>query len=327
MPERATVFQTVQIGVETVEGTLVPANKKLQAFSIALSPNLESYRFRPMGQKLDALVVPGKEWTAADLSGVATYDELIYPLSSVLCTSATVTTVLVTGKQWIFTPSAIAADAIKSFSVEQGDATRAQRVPGLVVTDFGITWNRDSVELSGTGMGQLFQDGITMTASPTAIPLVPILPTQIDVYMDPTSGALGTTKLLRVLEGELSIGSRYVPLWVLNSANTSYVARVEAVPEITFRMLVEADAAGMALLTSARAGTSQFIRVQALGGQIPGGTAVYTMKIDMAVKVEEIGSLDDQDGVYAIEWDTRLVYDATWTKYMEVTLINSTAAL
>ena len=326
MPERSSLSQGVQIGVELVEGTVVSSNRKLQATGFALSPNLETNRFRPMGQKYDALVTPGKEMTAVEIEGVGTYEEVIFLLSSVLTATAP-TVVGVTGQQWVFAPSSSAEDTVKTFTVEQGGTVRAHRAAGVVLTDFGITWNRDAVELSGSGMGQLFTDGITMTASPTVVPLVPILPTQIDVFMNSTFATLGTTKLLRTLEGELSLGSRFGPVWVLNSANPSYVARVETEPDATFRLLLEADAAGMALLTSARAGATQYISVVATGGVIGAGPAVYKAQFDFACKVEEIGSLDDQDGVFAIEFETRLVHDTALGGALKVTIINSQTSL
>lgn len=326
MPERSSLSQGVQLGVEVTEGVSVGANRKLQAAGFALSPNLETNRFRPMGQKYDSLVTPGKEWTAVDVSGVGTYEEIIFLLSSVL-TATTPTVVGTTGQQWAFAPSSVAEDTVKTFTVEQGGTVRAHRAAGVVLTDFGITWNKDAVELSGSGMGQLFTDGITMTPTPTVVPLVPILPTQIDVFLDPTFATLGTTKLLRVLEGELSLGSRFGPVWVLNSANPSYVARVETEPDATFRLLLEADPAGMALLTTARAGSTAFIRVVATGGTIGAGPAVYKAQFDLACKVEDIGSLDDSDGVYAVEYNTRLVHDNALGGALKVTIVNSQTSL
>ena len=65
----------------------------------------------------------------------------------------------------------------------------------------------------------------------------------IDVYMDPTSGTLGTTKLTRVLNANIHISDRFGPVWVLNTANNSYVATVETEPSAELTLLVEADAA------------------------------------------------------------------------------------
>jgi hypothetical protein len=329
MPERTTVSQHVQIGVETTEGTAVAANKQLQALSIALTPQIETNRFRPMGTKLDTLVVPGKDWTKADLSGVATYDEIIYPLASALVDPGAPTTTGTTGKLYTYEPSAITEDTVKTYTVEQGSAVRAQKAAGLIVTDLGIKWDRNanSVDLSGSGMAQQFTDGITLTATPTSIPLVPILPKDISVYADTTAAGLGTTKLLRPLSGEFALGGRFGPLWVLNAALASYAAHVELAPDITLKLLLEADAAGMGYLTNARAGTSIFVRIEAVGAVIGAGPATYKATFDFALKVESVDSLADVNGVYAVGYSMRGVYDATWAKFLSFKLINSTTSL
>lgn len=327
MPERATIFQGVQLGVETTPGTSVAANKLLQALSISLVPNIETQRFRPMGTKVDTLVTPGKDFAAADLSGQLVYDEIVYPLSSVLTTSAAVTTTGTTGKLWTFTPSAAAADAPKTFTIEQGDAVRAGKVVGGIITDFGISISRDACELSGTLLAAGYTDGITMTATPTALPLIPVLPKSVSVYIDATGAGLGTTKMLRLFEAELQIGGRYGAIWPLNSALASYAATVETEPDFSLRLLLEADAAGMALLTAMRAGTTQFVRVEAVGDVIGAGPATYKYTQDAAVKWESIDNLDDTDGVYTLELTGRLVYDATWAKFLQIAVINTLAAL
>lgn len=329
MPERTTVSQHVQIGVETTEGTAVAANKQLQALSISLTPQIETNRFRPMGTKLDTLVVPGKDWTKADLAGVATYDELIYPLASALVDPGAPATTGTTGKSYTYSPSAVTEDTVKTYTVEQGSAVRAQKAAGLIVTDLGIKWDRNanSVDVSGSAMAQQFTDSITLTASPTSIPLVPILPSQISVYADTTAAGLGTTKLLRVLSGEFALGGRFGPLWVLNAANASYAAHVELAPDVTVKLLLEADAAGMGYLANARAGSTIFVRIEAVGAVIGAGPATYKATFDFALKVESVDSLGDQNGVYAVGYSLRGVFDATWNKFLNFVLINSTTSL
>lgn len=328
MPERSTVSQHVQIGVETTEGVAVAAGKQLQSIGFTLKPELENQRFRPQGTKIDTLVTPGKDWTSGDVTGLATYDELIYPLAMCLVDPGTPTTTGTTGKLWTFEPSATNEDAIKSMTIEMGSSVRAQKAAGCVLTDFGIKWDRDSVEVSGSLMGQLFTDGITLTSSPTSLPLQPILPKDISVYDDTSAAGLGTTKLLRVLSGEFSMGGRFNPLWVLNAANPSYAARVENAPDVTLNLLLEADAVGMAYLTAGRNGASRFIRIEAAPSTLIGaGPATYKATFDGAYKVESIDSLDDSDGVYAVSVNLRGVFDSTWNKYLSFKLINSTTAL
>lgn len=326
MAERATIGQTQQIGLETTEGTSVAANKQLQSLSFALSPQIETQRFKPMGAKFDSLVIPGKDYSQADISGLAVYDELQYLLCSALV-KVTPTVSGTTGQLWTFEPSNTTEDTVATYTVEQGSSVRAQKATGVLVTDFNIVFNRDSIEVGGTALGQFFTDGITLTATPTALPLVPVLPTQTSVYLDTTYAGLGTTKLLRVLEAEVGLASRFGPLWVLNAALTSYAAHIETEPDATFRLLLEADAVGMGLLTTLRAGSTSYVRVEAVGGVIGAGPATYKLTIDLPVKWEEVSSLDDSDGVYAAELQGRVAHDAGAGKNFSVKLINAQTAL
>lgn len=333
MPERATVFQTVQVGVEATPGTAVAANKKLQAMFVEASVASTINRFRPMGTKFDTITAMNQEWVEADLSGQPTYTEMIYPLSSVL-TTGVVTTIMdaaqdTLARQWVFSPSSIAEDNPKTFTVESGSGFRAHRFAYGIVNEFGLSFTRTSTELSGSMIGQRLQDAITMTTAPTAVDLIPITSDQIDVYMDATFGGLGTTKLARALAVEWNISDRYNPLWVLDSTKNSYVTHVETAPDASLSVTVEADADGMAMLTHARDEVTRFFQVKGTGPNIyTGGVVVnHLMKIDQAGKIDEIGEFSDEDGVYAIQYTWRAVHDSAWNKALQVTMINRLTAL
>lgn len=327
MAERSSLTQGVQIGVETTPGTGVAASKLLNSISIEPSVAVDMQRFLPMGQKYASIITPGKEWVEADISGRGTYSEIVYLLSSV-CVAATPSTVDTSGKSWVFTPAARAEDTVKTYTVEQGGVVRAQKFSYGLVTSMELDFTRDGVEVTGSMIGQALQDGITLTAAPTAIEEKPILPTGIDVWLDTTSGGLGTTKQLRVLNAHFQLGDRFNPVWVLNSAQTSFVAHVEKEPTAQITILVEADSQGMAALTQLRAGTTKFIRIKATSPDLAGSaTAFYSLGIDAAVKVSDVGNFSDEDGVYAIEFTFDIVYDATWTKAFEITAVNKVASL
>jgi hypothetical protein len=281
-----------------------------------------------MGQKFASQVVPGKEWVEADIAGVGNYNELTWFLASVLKDPGAPSTLDTSARSWVFAPGASGEDAVKTFTVEQGGTVRAHKFSNGIVTQLELTITRDSIEIGGTMLGQALTDGITMTATPTAAPEVPMLPTDIDVYLDPTSAALGTTKLTRVLSVKITIGDRFAPVWVLNSAQTSYVAVVESEPTAEITILQEADTEGMAGLTQARAGSTKFMQVRALSDILAGAaTQMYDFKWEAAVKVKDVGDFSDEDGVYAIEYTFEQVYDATWANAMKATLINKVTAL
>lgn len=328
MPERSALTQGVQVGVESVPGTNVAADKKFTSIGIEPSASVDMTRFRPMGQKYPSMIVPGKEWVEADITGVGSYTELIYLLASCLVAPGAPTTVDTTGRKWTFAPAAAAEDTVKTLTVEQGGVVRAHKFNYGLCTEIELDISRDGIEVSGAMIGQKISDNITLTAGPTAVTEMPILPTDIDVWIDPTSGALGTTKMTRVLNATITIGDRFNPVWVLNSANPSFVAHVEAEPSAQLVLLMEADTQGMGQLTQMRAGSTAFIRVKGTSPSLAGAaTAPYSMTWDMACKVSEMGEFSDEDGVYAVEWTFDLVYDVTWTKSYQVEIVNKINAL
>jgi hypothetical protein len=324
--ERSALTQGVQVGVETTPGTAVAANRLLNTISIEPSMSVDMNKLRPLGQKFPSIITPGKEWVEADVSGVGSYTELIYIFSGLLA-QATPTTVGGTGRQWQFNPASRAEDVVRTLTVEQGGVVRAHRFAYGLFTEAELEFTRDNVELSGSMIGMRLSDGITMTAAPTAIEEMPILPTEIDVFLDPASAGLGATKLMRALSATWSVGDRFNPVWVLNSALNSFVAHVEAEPSASATLMVEADAAGMGILAHMRAGATRFMRIAATS-PIEAGTAVpHSLHLDAAVKVSDVGDFSDEDGVYAIEWTFDMVHDATWGRALRATVVNKIAAL
>lgn len=335
MPERSSISQTVQIGVEAQAspGVSVAANRKLQSIGIAPGIQIETNDFRPTGQKYRSLVTPSREWTEADIDGQLNYNEIVYLLASALA-AATPTQIMdgatPTGAyRWLFQPSSTVEDTVRTFTVEQGGPTRAHRFAYGLVRELTAAWSRTGAEIGGSMLGQRLTDGATLTANPTTVPLVPVLPTQIDVFMDTTAAGLGTTKLLRVLSGEFSLGGRFGPLWTLNSALTSWAAHVETEPDAGLSLTVEADAAGMALLDTLRAGDTRFIRVANTGPRIYTGAANqdYRINWDFAVKVNAANPFGDEDGIFSIEWPFTIVHDAAWGRALQVEVINAVTAL
>lgn len=327
MPERASITQAVQVGVEAVPGTNVAASKLLNSMSLGPAVAVDMQRFRPQGQKFASIITPGKEWVSSDVGGVGSYSEIIYALSCLLNYSAPVQQGATTAYKWSYNPAARSEDTIKTLTVEQGGAVRAHKFNYGLFTEFGMDYSRDGVSLSGALIGQRLQDGIVLTAGPTAVEEKPILPTEIDIYLDTTSAGLGTTKLARVLSAGWSVGNRFNPLWTLNSVNTSFAAHVEAEPAASLRLSMEADAEGMAQLTQMRAGSTRFIRIKATSPDLAGAAFPYSVTCDFAAKVSAVSDFSDADGVYAVEWTFDVVYDATWAAAMKIDVINKQTAL
>lgn len=327
MPERATLTQGVQLGVESTPGTSVSANKKLNSTSFETKVMAEIEPFRPMGTKYATTEILGKEWSEFEISGMGSYNDAVYLLSSCLDESTPVQQSATTAYLWTFSPSSTSPDTVKTYTIEHGSSVRAHKLTYGLVSEVEFDFTRDAVEVSGSGMGQKVTDGITLTATPTTIDEKPILPTDVDVYIDTTSAGLGTTKLTRAMNVNLHVSDRFGPVWVLNSANQSFVATIESEPSAEVTLMVEADSQGMGLLTDMRSTATKFLRVKATSADEAGTGHPYSFQWDAAVKVKDVGDFSDEDGIYAIEWTFDMVHDPTWGKAYEVAVKNKLTAL
>ncbi len=330
MAERSSITQLVNFGAESTAtpGTAVVSGKQMTAMMLEVGPSINFDHFRPSGFKYSTIVTTGKDWASAKITGQPTYTELVYPLSSLLGV-ATISTPGggTASRNWAFNPSTTANDVPNTFTVECGSSVRASKFNYGLVTGLTIPFDRDKISMSGDMIGQFLTDGITITGTAAAVALIPILSKQLTVFSDATFGSLGSSTLGRVMSGEFSLVNRYSPLWVVNAANTSWVTHVEVEPQATFKITTEADAAGMAHLTNARAGTTEFLRFQGIGDVIEAGTITYKLTIDMAAKVESVSTFKDQDGVYAIDYQYRIVHDSGYGKALTVNLVNALTAL
>ena len=326
MAERSAMFETVQIGVESVPGTAVAADKKLLATSFEISPDIEVDTFRPMGYKFDTIASLNKEFVSGDISGQMSYTDLTYLFAS-LVTTDTPATVGTTGKEWVFSSDSDGPDAPITFTVEQGSSVRAHSFANAQVTGLTLTINRDGTEVGGTVIGEALADGITLTAAPTEISLQPVMVTEVGLKMaDTAAGLAGASLLTRAFTAEWSLTDRFEPLWTLNQS-TTYDVTVESEPtgELTWR--VAADATGMGLLTQMRAGSTKFVRIEATGPVIGAGPATYSLIIDTAVKITDVSPIGPEDNVIGVEWTGSFVHDATWGKAFNVAIINALTAL
>jgi hypothetical protein len=339
MADRSTLFQRIQIGVEgtATPGTAATATRELAALSVEPSVQVEIDAFRPMGKKFSTVTALGKEWSEASLSGRATYTEIVYPLASVVSRiNPVVGTALTNGTAyvWSFSPRSSVADNPATYTIEQGDTTvRAHRMTYGTVTELGISFSRDAIELSGAMIARQLEDGITLSGggtTATQVALVPVLPTDVSVYIGTSPTHLNSaTALTRALSAEWKLGDRFGPIWTLDARENSWAGLVETEPNLEVSLTVEADAAGMALLPLARSGETRFLRVEALGGSVPGTNLRYRLTVDTAFKVSDVGEFSDEDGLYALEYTLKGVSDSTYWggTATVVTVVNEISAL
>lgn len=324
----SSIAQGLQVGVETNEGVAVPANRRFQSTTLALSPNIETNAFRPSGYRVPTQITPGKDFTEGKISGVATFTELVYLLAGSLGYTAPVQIGTSGAYTWSFPLAVSASTAIKTYTVEWGQpgAGGARRCTGVHFPEVALDFSRSAVEVSGTARGQQTVTGQTLTAAPTAIPAVLALPGQFRVYLDDSWAALGSSKMLDVFSASLDIADLFAPWWTLNNAVPSYAARVDSEPKIDVALRLAANATGYAYLDTLRAGGTKFIRIEALGPNIATGTD-YTLQVDVAAKYNGAASEDDEDGALVLEPPMTVVADEVSGNALIVTVVNTLPAL
>lgn len=327
MPDRATVSQVAQIGVETTPGTAAAANRSFRDLSITLgAPDASAEMFRPDGRKVPTVAIPGPESMAFGIQGKVGYTSLVYPLLSLL---GTVTSAAdgTNGKKWVFP---LFGTSPKTWTIEMGDGVRAHRATYGLVREMSFELGKRVANLTGGGVTRALEDGVTMTATPTEVASEVVIPKNFDFYLDDPATGIGTTKLTRAIRATPRIADRYAAAWFVDSTQQSYAAHVETPIAGECTLLLEADASGMAPLTTFRAGATKLFRAVAVGDVIAGATAsAYKFQVDLALKINDVSGFSDEDGVYATGYACSIVDEVVRTggpKGGEITLINMLAA-
>lgn len=324
MAEKATVFQTTQIGVEATAGTPVAANKKMGAVDIALQPQNESDVIRPQGLKYATGVAQNREYTNLNISGKPAFQDLAYLLSSLLHYTAPVQQAATPAYKWTFGSNVSAEDVGKTFTVEQGDTTNAWRVAGAKVSGLTLTFNNNNgVGISGSGVAKALEEGVTKTAGATLLNTTPISQTMVEISMaDTQAGLAGETKYCRGFNLEYSLTDKFGLVFPIGCDPFT----VEKAPTNTAKITVATDVNGRALIGKLRDGSTKWFRIKATGGLID-STYYHSLIIDFPAKIAAIGDASDMDGLFVMEFGLQPVFDQTWGKAMNIELITDLSAL
>lgn len=330
MSVRSTTFTTTQFGVETTEGTEVNANKQFASMMWKMGMRADPQRYGRIGARFKSLTLQGKLWSEGSIEGGATYDELIVPLASAWSYTAPVQQGATTAYKWTFKPpTSSLPTAHKTYTLEVGDSVRAHLFTGVLCTGFGYSIDRQAFDVSGTLLGRKIDDGITMTSTPTALPLVPIHPSQVLVKVASTRAGLTAADVLEhVYSIEFTSDTLWGPEWTLNSANESYNSHVALQPTMTMTVTIGADSVGMGtFLPLFEAGTTYWIRVEATGATIE-STYTYLFTHDFCFQITQPSNdFEDQDGAYAIQWTLDATHDSTLGSATQIELTNTQTTL
>lgn len=189
MTERASIFETIQIGAETTPGTAVAALKRLQGLTVEPGIKSEVDTYRPTGVKFPTVSAQAKEWVEATLGGPLTYTDIVYLLSSVIKTVTPSAAGAV--YTWLFSPDSNSPDTAKTYTIEQGSSLRAHRFAYGLVTGLTLNFSRDECTVDGSMIGQNLTDDVYLSSN--AIYTIAKTGTVTGGTFTLTKGALPTT--------------------------------------------------------------------------------------------------------------------------------------
>lgn len=333
--EVSAVNQRWQWGVESTSalGTAVAANKLLNCFDMTAGINADVGFYTDSGYKYPSIQEENFEQTDLTLGGALDFNGVIYPLASAMGSVAPVAHgASSTAKDWIFKPPITGSIVPQTYSLQQGDSVRARKMAYGIFSQFGYKATRKTMPmLSGKGFAQPLSDGITLTSSPTAVALAPVVNKFFNVYLDTSSGAIGTTQLLRCFSVDFSFDSIYNSFFALNRSTVGFTGHVDAQPKSTIKLLLEADANGLASpLSDMQAGTLMYLRVQAQGNVIDAPNSVNNLFThDMCITFGKPSELKAEQEIYALEWECTIMKDLAWNsgQSQSLTVTNLITAL
>lgn len=323
MGEKASVFQVVQIGIESVPGTPVAATKKLLACSLVPGVKTEMSVFRALGNKYPSFTTLNKEWSEASIEGHVTYNEILYLLSSLLSMPSPVQQGATAAYKWTFVSDTDGEDAGKTFTVEQGDANNAWEAPGMRVSGLELSFSRRECSLGGAAVGEAIDTSAALTSGCTSLTPRPVLPSHLALRLaDTQTGLAGATPITRGFSFTWSLTDKVALAWPIGQDPVL----VEKEPTLEAKLKVAADATGMGLLATMRAGDTKWIQIKAEGATIA-APYKYTLQIDAAYQIKDVANFADEENIYAVEYSLAGIHDATWTKAFQIDVIADVSAL
>jgi hypothetical protein len=318
---------------EVTPGTAIAATHQLAGLALADGAHMDTMQNSPQGHAYVTSSNRGKGWGELKPVGDADFNSLVYPLSS-LFGGATITTAAggVTSKQWKWTPPIINTVLGQTYTVERGQtAGRARKFAYVTFDALKLGYTKSDVTIDGHAWAREMTEGITLTslAASTIVSAFPVRGTDTSLYIDPTSGAVGTTQMTRVGAMDVNFSNYFIPWYGIDSSQTSFSVLLPAKPkvDVTFRLM--SDVNGMAVYnTYLQTGATAYVRFNTVG-PVSDGTAHFSVILDMALKITGPQDFTDDGGAEVIPFTAVLAEDSAWGTGTAciMTVINMIAAL
>lgn len=226
-----------------------------------------------------------------------------------------------------FTPTATGTDAFKTLTIQEGDSTAAAQMAYVFLPELSVTATDDAAEVSGTIVG-MAPTVTTLTATPTAISQQPIGPRELDVYIDPIGGTIGTTKVSDALGYNFSVSALRQKKRVLNTTYTSFKDTTDTPVELSAGFTTEHNLQSRDILAAQTVTSSPtyLVRLKATGPIIEGAIP-FSLSLDCAARIIDANQ-QDVNSVWGFEYQLQPIYNSTFgNKMFSIAVTNDITAL
>lgn len=329
-------LRKLQIGMEGTKGTLVAATRVLTGNSALIEKRDRYHSDYPRGI---AATVGGagtltKQWTELQHATELSAEDILWPLLTGI-KGAVSPTGGGTAKTWVFTPELTTAirtvdAATVEFMRSDGTTNHYAGEAGYCMTDaFSIESTPENIAtLNWSMFGRARQSDTPTAALVPYTSLEALAGGQLFAYCDTTWAGLGGTQLTgmqRRVRFDCQTG--VMPQWTSEGrADLDYAGHAIKSLGAKLSIIWELDSVGAARYASYRANDLIYIRLKWVGSAISGG-GNKTVQIDGAFRFASDPTFSEEDEQTLMAADLDAVYDATGTKILEFTAINTLAAV
>ena len=263
----------------------------------------------------------------------ATFEQLPHLLEMGLLAATAAQDGAGTGYVYTYDIANTSEDTLKYYTVETGDSV-AQRVGEYTFAEsITLSWTATEALKMSAALRCRQSANLAGGFDTSTIPTVEtILGGKMSFFEDDAGTFPATTAVTgTVLSGDLTINTGRKPKYISDDG-VLYYSFVYIDPtafKIEGSMVLEHDAAAIALVADYEANTTKVFQLKWVGSTLATG-ATYTVKtliIDFACVITGVDALTDEEGNGVITINFESGYSITDTKHMKVTVINELTAL
>ncbi len=319
-PIRSTVFNRMQLGMETTPGVVVAATRR-PAMGLRWQPNIPVNVYRPDGWRYSIESPVQKEYATADMpEQPINFSDLTYWLSSIMHVAAVAGT-------WVFAHDPFNPQAIQTYTIERGTGTSGEKVAYAICNSLNFRWTKEVASMSGSLFGQIMATGQTLaTSGVTENTKALAIPGKNTIKIGTTVG--GIAKIAQgVLEAGFNIGGVYSPNFYLDETDRNFGDVKADAPTVSANLVVKSNSAAWGYLSNLRASDKLFCQIQSFGNLGPNsGADPYELKILFPFQFDQQG-FTDTNGLETNTLTMRPIYDTTQGYAFQITLVNTMATL